>query len=236
MLQLLELLRRLFFFSGYLSNESFPRPLSRAEEQQAIAQYAAGDMEARDRLIEHNLRLVAHIAKKYAAGPTQLDDFISIGTIGLIKGVNTFRPERGTQLVTYIARCIENEILMFLRADKKTVTEVSLSEPIGEDREGNKISLMDVLGTQSPSVEERVEMRMELKDLAQIIPRVLTPRECTVLSLRYGLGGRRMLPQWEIAGRLGISRSYVSRIEKKALQKLARELRRGEQEKNPHRR
>ncbi|MBQ9942583.1 MAG: RNA polymerase sporulation sigma factor SigK [Christensenellaceae bacterium] len=225
-MQIFEFLRRIFFYSGYLKSDgaSFPKPLSPQKEREMVRRAAAGDEQARSCLIEHNLRLVAHIAKKYAATGDKNDDFVSIGTIGLIKGVNTFDAKKGTQLVTYIARCIENEILMFLRADKKTAAEVSLAEPIGQDKEGNQISLADIIPGGDRPVEELVETRLQIGRLRGQFARVLTKREKTVVELRYGLFGAKALPQREIAQLLGISRSYVSRIEKKALQKLRKML------------
>ena len=184
-----------------------------------------GDEHAREVLIEHNLRLVAHIAKKFASnGSATIEDYISIGTIGLIKGVNTFNLEKGRQLVTYIARCIENEILMYLRAGKKSSGEIFLAESIGEDKEGNTLSLIDVIGADEHSVDEQVETKIETEKLKGILSKTLTERELLVIQMRYGIGGKQVLPQREIAKRLGISRSYVSRIEKKALGKLNREL------------
>ena len=226
-MHIFEFLREIFFYSGYFGSntKSFPKPLEREEEKKYIALYMQGDEHAREVLIEHNLRLVAHIAKKFAANNTSnIEDYISIGTIGLIKGVNTFRIEKGSQLATYIARCIENEILMYLRAGKKNSVEVFLAEFIGEDKEGNTLSLIDILGADENSVDEQVELKMETEKLKGILEKVLTKRELLVIELRYGLGGAQILPQREIAKRLGISRSYVSRIEKKALGKLNREL------------
>lgn len=228
MLAIFEFLRDIFFFSGYLSNHSqaFPQPLSPQKEAEYIARYMEGDMQARDKLIEHNLRLVAHIAKKYTKAGADGDDFISIGTIGLIKGINTFHTEKG-KLVTYISKCIENEILMFLRAGKKNALEVSLGESVREDKEGNKISLLDILGADQALVEDQVALKLQIERLHAILDKVLTRRERVVIDLRYGLSGQAILPQREIAEKLGISRSYISRIEKKALAKLNRELNRG---------
>ena len=226
-MQIFEFLREIFFYSGYFGSntKSFPKPLSREEEKKYINLYMQGDEHAREVLIEHNLRLVAHIAKKFASnGSASIEDYISIGTIGLIKGVNTFRVEKGSQLVTYIARCIENEILMYLRAGKKNSAEVFLAESIGEDKEGNTLSLIDVIGADENSVDEQVEIKIETEKLKAILAGTLTERELLVIEMRYGLGGYQILPQREIARKLGISRSYVSRIEKKALGKLNREL------------
>ena len=214
-------LKEVFFFSGYLSNPSrtFPKPLASAEEREYITRYMAGDERARDKLIEHNLRLVVHIAKKYSSSGDDLDDFISIGTIGLIKGINTFQPDKGS-LVTYIARCIENEILMYLRNRRHSGSEISLGEAIGEDKEGNKISLFDILSTDENDVADKVEVMIQTEKLEALIDKVLNSREKVVIELRYGLRDQNILPQREIARILGISRSYVSRIEKKALAKL----------------
>jgi len=226
MIPILELLRKIFFYAGYLSDRTrnFKKPLSPMKEKEYIQKYMGGDQQAREVLIEHNLRLVAHIAKKYTRVRADGEDLISIGTIGLIKGINTFNLEKGSQLANYIARCIENEILMFLRADKKNSAEVSLGEPIGEDKEGNKISLLDVIGTDEADVDEQVDLKIQAEKLLKAINICLTQREKTVILLRYGLEGDDMLPQREIAKKLGISRSYVSRIEKKALKKLNREM------------
>ena len=226
-MQIFEFLREIFFYSGYFGSntKSFPKPLSQEEERKYIELYMKGDEHAREVLIEHNLRLVAHIAKKFASnGSAAIEDYISIGTIGLIKGVNTFNLEKGRQLVTYIARCIENEILMYLRAGKKSSGEIFLAESIGEDKEGNTLSLIDVIGADEHSVDEQVETKIETEKLKGILSKTLTERELLVIQMRYGIGGKQVLPQREIAKRLGISRSYVSRIEKKALGKLNREL------------
>ena len=226
-MQIFEFLREIFFYSGYFGSntKSFPKPLSQEEERKYIELYMKGDEHAREVLIEHNLRLVAHIAKKFASnGSATIEDYISIGTIGLIKGVNTFNLEKGRQLVTYIARCIENEILMYLRAGKKSSGEIFLAESIGEDKEGNTLSLIDVIGADEHSVDEQVETKIETEKLKGILSKTLTERELLVIQMRYGIGRKQVLPQREIAKRLGISRSYVSRIEKKALGKLNREL------------
>lgn len=218
-------IKEVFFFSGYLSNPSrtFPKPLTSIEEKEYIARYMEGDQRARDKLIEHNLRLVVHIAKKYANANDDLDDFISIGTIGLIKGINTFQPEKGN-LATYIARCIENEMLMYLRNRKHSSSEISLGEAIGEDKEGNKISLFDILSTDENDVADKVAIMIQSEKLETIIDAVLNSREKVVIELRYGLREKTIMPQREIADILGISRSYVSRIEKKALSKLNKAL------------
>ncbi len=217
--------RELFVAIGYIGNRnSFPEPLGREEEGALLAAMQSGDMDARDKLIEHNLRLVAHIAKKYATHTRDVDDLISIGSIGLIKAVNTYSPARGTALAAYAGRCIENEILMSIRAERKRRGEVSLSEPIGVDRDGNEITVGDVLGSDGDPVMEEVLQRMSERQVRDEIDRVLSGRERQVILLRYGLDGGEPLPQKEVGRLLGISRSYVSRIEKRAAQRLADEL------------
>lgn len=220
-----ELLGSIFAFAGHIGgNGSFPEPLSPEEERDCLARLGAGDAEARRLLIEHNLRLVAHIAKKYTTSRRDADDVISIGVVGLIKAVSTFNAQKGNTLATYAARCIENEILMSLRAEKKQAGEVSLSDPIGMDKDGNEISLSEILGSDGDEVHNAVELNVAGEYLRSAMERVLTKRERKVIELRYGLCGGRPAPQREVAKLLGISRSYVSRIEKKALGKLNREL------------
>lgn len=205
---------------GHLgARSSFPQPLSPEEEQAQIEKAALGDADARRTLVEHNLRLVAHIAKKYAGSGIDSDDLVSVGTIGLMKAVSTFRPEAG-KLTTYASRCIENEILMQLRASRKTRGDISLNDPVGADKEGNAISICDLLGTDPSAVADEVETRIESGRALRLIPRVLTRREQKVVFLRYGLIDGTPRAQHEVAHALGISRSYVSRIEKKALEKL----------------
>jgi RNA polymerase sporulation-specific sigma factor len=221
----IECFKNIFFIFGYISNiSSFPQPLKPEEEQYYIKKLAEGDEEARNVLIERNLRLVAHIVKKYTSTISDSDDLISIGTIGLIKAIATFNYDKGTRLATYAARCIENEILMQIRSNKKIQSEVSLQDPIGMDRDGNEISLIDVLGNDSESVVEEVELKMQIKRLYMKMKDVLKHREKIVLELRYGLLNGTSKTQREIAKMLGISRSYVSRIEKKAIKKLSKEL------------
>ena len=204
---------------GNGSGGSFPKPLSASKEREYVdAWLKSGDMQARNELIEHNLRLVAHIIKKYYTQSLDQEDLISIGTIGLIKGVNTFDTGKG-RLPAYLSRCVENEILMHLRSTKKLAAEVSLGESLGEDKDGNSISLMDILSSDILT-EERVELSVLSEKLLEAVESCLTERERTVVVLRYGLYGRDPLAQRVIAKRLGISRSYVSRIEKKALEKL----------------
>ena len=217
----LFLIRDALFMLGYLSRgSSFPKPLDRGEEEALLTRMADGDDAAREKLIEHNLRLAAHIAKKYTVPGCDQDDLISIGTIGLIKGVNTYKPGTGTQLSTYCARCIENEILMCLRASQKRKGEVSLQEPIGTDAEGNEVTLSDVLGTDEAHVHGEVERRLSLQSVRRLADQCLKGREKTVIDMRYGLLDGQMHAQQEVAQMLGISRSYVSRIEKKAMERL----------------
>ena len=204
----------------HLEAGSFPKPLSAREEIETFAALRAGDRSAREKLIEHNLRLAAHIARKYTVPGYDADDLISIGTVGLIKGVGTFKPGTGTQLSTYCARCIENEILMCLRASQKRKGDVSLQEPIGTDGEGNEITLIDVLGTDSEAVHGEVERRVSLQSIRELAEHGLKGREATVIRMRYGLMDGKAYAQQEVAERLGISRSYISRIEKKALERL----------------
>lgn len=216
-----RLVSRLFFFTGYVGlNSSFPDPLPAEEERRCLEAMAQGDELAREKLIEQNLRLVAHIAKKYASPKRDSDDLISIGTVGLIKAVSTFNTSKSKTLAAYAARCIENEILMSLRAEKKQNGEVYLMEPIGTDNDGNEISLCDILGTDADHVHNEAERSMEAERLWQAIDDVLSTRERTVVKLRYGIPCGRCMAQREVAAILGISRSYVSRLEKKALTKL----------------
>ncbi len=204
---------------------SFPKPLSAAEEREWLDRYAKGDPEARNVLIERNLRLVAHIIKKYYTQNGDQEDLISIGTIGLIKGISSFDPSKGARLATYAARCIENEILMYFRGQKKLQGEVSLSDSIESDKEGNALQLMDVVGVDDTMLEDIHDRDSALK-LRQLVQEYLTPRESEIIRLRYGLGGTVPLTQREVAASFGISRSYVSRIEKRALEKLRAELER----------
>ena len=222
---ILEAINNIFFMFGYVANpNSFPQPLTPDEETELLEGYKKGDEEARNILIERNLRLVAHIVKKYNTTGNDCDDLISIGTIGLIKAISTFDNTKGTRLATYAARCIENEILMHIRTAKKMQNEVSLQDPIGVDKEGNEITLIDVIGNESDNVVDEVELKMQVKKLYNKMKSVLKNREKTVLELRYGLCNGTSMTQREIAKMLGISRSYVSRIEKKAIKKLSKEL------------
>ena len=220
---LLELVKQLVFLTGYLSQNAFPQPLEEHDEAEWVKRLQKGDAEAKDVLIQHNLRLVAHIAKKFDNVAEDQDDLISIGTIGLIKAINTFNPGKKAKLGTYAARCIENEILMHIRAQRKHKCEVSLNEPIGTDSEGNQISLRDILGTDGDMVAEEVEQNCEYLNLLRHM-HCLTGREQKVVAMRYGLDGNDALTQKEVGERLGVSRSYVSRIEKKALEKLMKAI------------
>ena len=199
--------------------DSFPKPLSRAEEQEYLARWVQGDVEARNLLVEHNLRLVAHIMKKYYTQTDDVDDLISIGTIGLIKGVNTYKPEKGVRLATYASRCIENEILMHFRSRKKSAGDVSLSDALEVDGDGSGLSIMDVVA-QEDDMAERIGNAELCQELLRSIETSLTKREAKIIRLRYGLDGAAPMTQKETAQLCGISRSYVSRIEKKALEKL----------------
>lgn len=218
-------LKEILLLTSYVSNtNSFPQPLSYEEEQHYLQLYAQGDQRAKNILIERNLRLVAHVVKKYSNVVKDPDDLISIGTIGLIKGITTFDPSKGTRLATYAARCIENEILMYVRSSKKEKKEVFLQEPIGTDKEGNEVTLIDILGTDEDVIIDQVSDRMQIARLYKKMGSVLKDRERLIIELRYGLINGNDKTQREIAQMLGISRSYVSRIEKKALSKLNKEL------------
>lgn len=213
-------LSHLLWFALHIEgNGSFPKPLSLAKEKEYFARKEEGDETARNKLIEHNLRLVAHISKKYYSTTNDQDDLISIGTIGLIKAVNTFSYDKNTRFATYASRCIENEILMHFRNVKKTAGDVYISEPIDSDSDGNSITLMDIFADEE-SLIDNLDLKMQAQKLYKYIEEDLEEREKLIIELRYGLGGSRALTQREIAKKLSISRSYVSRIEKKALSKL----------------
>lgn len=214
------ILGKIVFFTGsVLSKNSFLKPLSQEEEEECIDRLEQGDMEAREKLINHNMRLVAHIVKKYA-GAGETDDLISIGSIGLIKAINTYKKEKGTKLATYTARCIENEILMMLRHQKKFSKDIYLSDPVGSDNEGNELTLMDLLYAEEDAVFLEVDRSIERERLIKFLKENLTKREYLVICLRFGLKDERNYAQREVAKLLKISRSYVSRIEKKAVEKL----------------
>ena len=200
--------------------KTFLSPLTAKEEQAYFKRWKEGDLEAKHALIEHNMRLVAHICRKYQNMEEDMEDLISIGTIGLIKGVSTFQEGYGSKLATYAARCIENELLMYFRSKKQVSREISLYEPIGTDKEGNQIQLMDVVESQDKDIVEQLELKRKIKKLYELMPQVLNEREKKILSMRYGLEGKKPVTQREIAGQMKISRSYVSRIEKSALEKL----------------
>ena len=202
---------------------SFPRALGVEQEKELLERSLSGDLDARNTLIEHNLRLVAHVVKKYYTASADTDDLISIGTVGLIKGIDTYRPDRGVRLATYAARCAENEILMYFRSLKKSSADVSLSEALDTDTEGNSLSLMDVLAVED-DLAERVNLAEEARKVRNLVNTLLDSRESEIISERYGLNGEPPLTQRECAARLGISRSYVSRIEKRALEKLREAL------------
>lgn len=202
--------------------KSFPSPLTPSEEKYYLQKYAEGDLQAKHILIEHNLRLVAHVIKKYQYLEEDPEDLISIGTIGLIKAVMTFNVDKGNRLAAYASKCIDNEILMYLRSKKKTSKEISLYEPIGTDREGNEIQLYDIIETDEPEVSERIQLKENIQKLYEAVESELSQRERLVLKMRYGLYHGEEYTQREIARQLGISRSYVSRIEKSAVEKLRR--------------
>lgn len=216
---LVPMLRGTWLILGYVSGGVFPRPLEAADEARMLERLARGDLTAREVLIAHNLRLVAHLVKRFENTGEDVEDLISIGVVGLIKAVDTFSPEKGTRLATYAAKCISNEILMYLRARRKARVEVSLFDPVGSDHEGNEFSLAEVLPAQGEEVDEEAIRNVEARRLPGRL-RVLDAKERTVLGLRFGLDGRAERTQKEIAERLGISRSYVSRIEQRALRKL----------------
>lgn len=204
--------------------KTFPKPLSTGEEKEYLERCKEGDQLARDMLIEHNMRLVAHVVKKYQGSDYEMEDLLSVGTIGLIKAVNTFNADKGSRLATYAARCVENEILMLLRASKKFSKEVSLFEPIGVDKDGETVSLVDVIEMDNKETLETMILKQDIKELYEAFESCLTETEKTVLGMRYGLYRGKEHTQREIAGKLGISRSYVSRIEKKAIEKIRAEF------------
>ena len=217
---ILLLMNSLFLMLRISPGDSFPRPLSREKEREYLQRWQQGDLEARNLLVEHNLRLVAHIVKKYYSAD-DADDLISIGTIGLIKGINTYRADKNVRLATYASRCIENEILMYFRSQRKSAGDLSLSDALDVDGEGNGLFVMDVLA-QEDDMEERIGSRELCRSLRALIDSSLDSREAQIIRLRYGLDGREPMTQWETARECGISRSYVSRLEKRALEKLRR--------------
>ena len=213
----------LYFALHVEGHGSFPKPLSPKREQECFERMAAGDEAARNELIEHNLRLVAHIIKKYYASSNDQDDLISIGSIGLVKAVNTFKYEKGTRFPTYASRCIENEILMYFRNLKKTAGDVYINDPIDTDKDGNALTLMDIFA-EDDSIIDDLDLKFKTPQLHKYIRDTLSPREQRIILLRYGIGGQKPLTQREVAVKLDISRSYVSRIEKKALEKLRKKF------------
>mgnify|MGYP001255183337 FL=1 len=217
------LFKNLTIFTASYSNNVFPDPLSKEEEEYYIQKHLEGDTDARNKLIEHNLRLVAHIVKKYDSKVEDSDDLISIGTIGLIKGVDSFSSKHGTKITTYCARCIENEILMYFRANNKNLKNVSLNESIGFDKDGNEITILDILKSPKPDFIDEINKKDNIKLLKNYL-KILTPREQEIVIRRYGLNNTKEQTQKTIAKELKISRSYVSRIEKRALTKILREF------------
>jgi len=220
----LAFLSKIFCFTAFVNaNGSFPGPLTPEEEKEYLIKCKEGDLNAREMLIRHNLRLVAHIVKKYSSAG-EADDLISIGTIGLIKGVETFEYGRGSQLATYVARCIDNEILMYIRANKKRKNDISLGESVGTDKDGNEITLMEIIPSDDDKIFTRVENAMIIEKIEAFVKKELPEREREVIEMRYGLNGREAMTQLEVAARMNISRSYVSRIEKKAIKKISQAI------------
>ena len=224
-LSFLNIIKDFFFLVGYVTNYNlFPEPLSSEEEEKYLRLYEKGDEKAKKVLIERNLRLVAHIAKKYNVSSIDQEDIISIGTIGLIKAVNSYNMDKGVRLATYAARCIENEILMHLRSTKKISQEISINEALGQDKEGNENTFIDVIESDNKCIEDEIDLKMKVKKLYKKIEEVLQDREKMIIELRFGLNGKETKTQNQIAKELGISRSYVSRIETKAINKLSKEM------------
>lgn len=218
------LLTKIFFFTGLIQNKgTFPKPLSSEDEKKYLELARSGNKEAKEILIKHNMRLVAHIVKKYS-GAAETDDLLSVGSIGLIKAINTYKDGKGTQLATYTARCIENEILMLLRSGKKHKNTVSLTDPVGTDKDGNELTLMDLLSEKEENVFSQVEKNIQREKFVAKLKDFLNMREFTILSMRYGLEDGVAMPQREVAKKLGISRSYISRIEKRAIEKARENL------------
>ena len=221
----LLILSNIIFGVGYIqSGNLFPEPLSSEEEKIYLEKMKNGDENARNILIERNLRLVAHVAKKYSSTNVEQDDLISIGSIGLIKGINSFNMEMNFKLATYIAKCIENEILMYLRSNKKRLGDVYLNEPIGKDKDDNEVTLQEVIENNDRNVEDEVDLKLKVKKVYEKMKKVLKDREKVIIELRFGLNGDKPKTQKEIAKMMNISRSYVSRIESKAILKLAKEI------------
>lgn len=222
-LNLLKIIKDMLFFTGSYSNNVFPDPLTAEEEEKCIEEMQNGNMDARNKLIEHNLRLVAHIVKKFDTKDTDTDDLISIGTIGLIKGIDTFKNDKKTKITTYAARCIQNEILMHFRSHKKNGLTISLNDTIGHDKEGNEINLIDIIKDDSINLFDDLDLRNNISLLKDYL-KLLNKREKEIIIKRYGLNNTKDMTQKEIADELKISRSYVSRIEKRALTKMLTEF------------
>ena len=225
---LMFLIGKITFFAGsVIGGNTFPKPLSKTEEADCLQRMKEGDKSARDKLIKHNMRLVAHIVKKYN-GSAETDDLISVGSIGLIKAINSYEAGKGSALATYTARCIENEILMLLRANKKRRGDVYLSDSVGQDKDGNELTLMDVICEKEEDVFARVDKSIEREKFLKFLKIILTKREYAIICLRYGLKGDRNYAQREVAKFLKISRSYISRIEKQAILKIKEAVKKGE--------
>ncbi len=222
-LKIINMLKGFFFFTGSYSVNVFPSPLSKNEEDECIKKMKNGDMDARNKLIEHNLRLVAHLVKKYEDKDVSSDDLISIGTIGLIKGIDSYNPDKNIKITTYIAKCAENEILMFFRSNRRRCNDVSLNDTLGVDKEGNEIYLIDVIPSNDEDFFDVVNRNNNIEALLKYID-VLSDREKKIITLRYGLYDSDVYTQKEISSKMGISRSYVSRLEKRALFKLYKEF------------
>ena len=224
---ILEIVSKFFGLFGYISNDKlYPEPLSKTEEEYYLRQYFNGDKEARDKLIEHNLRLVVHIAKKYTTNEQELEDFTSIGTIGLIKAIDSFKDNKGFKISTYASRCIENEILMYIRTSKKQKAEVSMNQVIGTDKDGNDMELIDTLILKEKDAVDDIHDKSVLKQVLEFIDKKLSKREKYIMNKRYGLDGSNSMTQQELADELGISRSYVSRIETKVQKLLKKNIKR----------
>ena len=224
---ILEIISKFFGLFGYISNDKlYPEPLSKTEEEYYLSRYFNGDKEARDKLIEHNLRLVVHIAKKYTTNEQELEDFTSIGTIGLIKAIDSFKDNKGFKISTYASRCIENEILMYIRTSKKQKAEVSMNQVIGTDKDGNDMELIDTLILKEKDAVDDIHDKSVLKQVLEFIDKKLSKREKYIMNKRYGLDGSNSMTQQELADELGISRSYVSRIETKVQKLLKKNIKR----------
>ena len=222
---ILEIISKFFGLFGYISNDKlYPEPLSKTEEEYYLRRYFKGDKEARDKLIEHNLRLVVHIAKKYTTNEQELEDFTSIGTIGLIKAIDSFKDNKGFKISTYASRCIENEILMYIRTSKKQKAEISMNQVIGTDKDGNDMELIDTLVLKEKDAVDDIHDKTVLKQVLDFIDKKLNKREKYIMNKRYGLDGSNSMTQQELADELGISRSYVSRIETKVQKMLKKNI------------